>query len=39
MSAVIEADIMWGVDPTRPADTIVKNSSNDAVAVGASAAI
>ena len=39
VKAVIEAEIMWGVEPTRPAETMVKNSSNDAVAMGAPAGI
>ena len=33
------ADTMCGVEPTKPAETMVKNSSRDAVEVGASAAI
>ena len=37
VKAVIEAEIMWGVEPTRPAETMVKNSSSDAIATGASA--
>ncbi len=35
----MDAEIMCGVEPTKPADTMVKNSSSDAVAVGALASI
>ena len=39
VKAVMDALIMWGVDPAKPAETMVKYSSSEAVALGVFAGI